>query len=101
MYLVITSFRAEKLAVEEKIEVIKQQLSERTVGESQLKEQCSQLQLRLTEKTNEREKVEEIKQKLITVEQECNERKMEICQMKVELKSANNSNCSLQDKVSM
>ena len=57
------------------------------------------MQLRLAESISERERGEAVKQKFIEVEQECNERKMENCQLKAELKSASNSNSLLQDQV--
>lgn len=76
-----------------------QQLPEKTAEVSKLKEQCNELQLRLAESISERERGEDIKQKFAEVERECNERKMENCQLKAELKSAGNSNSLLQDQV--
>lgn len=78
---------------------IMQQLPEKTMEVSQLKEQCNELQLRLAESISEKERGEDIKRKFVEVEQECNERKMENYQLKAELKSADNSNSLLQDQV--
>ena len=77
-----------------------QQLSEKAAEVSQFKEQCNKLQLSLAENISEGKRGEDIKQKLIEVKQECNERKMELCQLKVELKNVGNSNSLLQDQVS-
>lgn len=98
-YVIYNARRAEKLALEEKYIKVIQQLPEKTAEVSQLKEQCNDLQLRLTESISERERGEDIKQKFVEVEQECNERKMENCQLKAELKSAGSSNILLQDQV--
>lgn len=90
------SYRTEKLALEDKY---MQQLHEKSAELSQLKEQCNQLQLRLAESISERERGEDIKRKFAEVEQDRNERKMENCQLKAELKSASNSISLLQDQV--
>ena len=94
-------FRAEKIAVEEKCGKLEQQLSERTTGECKFKEQCHKLQLRVAENTNEIQNVEEVRQRLVNAEQESKELKVEVCQLQVELKSANSSNNSLQQQVNM
>ena len=66
------------------------------MGESKLKEQCSKLQLRLSQSTKNEE---ELKQKLRTIEEECNERKTEVYQLKIDMKSVNTDNESLQNQV--
>lgn len=98
--MVPLSFRAEKLAVEEKCGKLKQQLSESTTGERRFKEQCDELQLRVAENANEIQSVEEVRQRLVNAEQESKELKVEVCQLQVELKSASSSNNSLQQEVS-
>ena len=63
-----------------------------------MNQQCKELQSRLAESINEREKAEN---RLAKVEQEYNKLKMEVCELQAELRTAISSNSSLHGQVSI
>ena len=85
--------RAEKLASEEKYEMVRRQLTEQTAEVSKLKEQCSELQLRLSQSSSDKE------EKFTAIEQECSDRKMEIHLLQADMRSVNSNNELLQNQV--
>ena len=81
------------MASEEKYEMVRQQLTEQSAEVYKLKEQCSELQLRLSQGSKDKE------EKLTSIEQECSDRKMEIHLLQADMKSVNSNNELLKNQV--
>ena len=83
--------------MEDRYTEMKRCLSEKTIEEQRLHERCDQLEARLSEKA--RWDGEDLQERVISVERECSESRLETSQLRAEMKSVTTERNSLQEQV--
>lgn len=96
-------YREERVSLEEHQQLLSQELSEKTLSECRLQDQCHLLQQRLVELEaglDVREgELEGVVRKLESAEKTCNEGNVEIVQLRADLKNTQEKKDALDSKV--